>query len=196
MLVLEKRPHKCAHADVPMSLCTPPPSWNCHAGECARPIEKPYGPFQPAVSVLQSYGKMVPPTTPYGKTIPPSSLGWRHRVGVTPVHTTAIMDCHSGECAWPMAEPYGPFQPAVSRKQSYGKMVPPTTPYGKTIPPSSLNSSPFCTVSHATRSSPLSCAAGGRAFAAGRPPASNFRLWTTDRRRANLRWRGPRSDFG
>ena len=142
MLVLEKRPHKCAHADVPMSLCTPPPSWNCHAGECARPIEKPYGPFQPAVSVLQSYGKMVPPTTPYGKTIPPSSLGWRHRVGVTPVHTTAIMDCHSGECAWPMAEPYGPFQPAVSITQSYGKMVPPTTPYGKTIPPSSLNSSP------------------------------------------------------
>ena len=51
------------------------------------------------------------------------------------MHTTAIMDCHSGECAWPMAEPYGPFQPAVSITQSYGKMVPPTTPYGKTIPP-------------------------------------------------------------
>ena len=27
-------------------------------------------PFQPAVSVSHSYGKMVPPTTPYGKTIP------------------------------------------------------------------------------------------------------------------------------
>ena len=43
-------------------------------GEYVWPMAKPYWPFQPAVSTSHSYGKMVPPTTPYGKNIPPRLL--------------------------------------------------------------------------------------------------------------------------
>ena len=39
-------------------------------GEYVWPMAKPYWTFQPAVSTSHSYGKMVPPTTPYGKNIP------------------------------------------------------------------------------------------------------------------------------
>ena len=59
-------------------------------------------PFQPAVSVSLSYGKMVPPTTPYGKTISLEHWGVGGTVqsrhydcGFDPVLTMR----HLGECA-------------------------------------------------------------------------------------------------
>ena len=155
MLVLEKRPHKCTHADVPMS--SPHHRhrlWNCHAGECARPMAKAYWPFQPAVSIIHSYGKMVPLRHPMVKPYPLEpgvAAPCRSHTGHT---TTSIMDCHSGKCAWPMAKPYKPFQPAVSIPQSYGKMVPPRHPMVKTCPPRASTSHPSA---HTPRDPHLLC---------------------------------------